>query len=82
MSVTAIVIDATTGAIKRKITGDPSMFAAQAGAGEAVFALTDYEGQSIDDAHLILSETGEWEAKAGAPEGVDLPTANIEYIAP
>lgn len=79
MSATAIMVDDTTGEIKRKVTGDPAMFGSQRGAGEYLFALTDYDGQSIDDANLIISESGEWEAKEGSP--VDLPPFTIEYIA-
>lgn len=82
MSAAAVVIDDATGAILRKITGDPAMFSAQAGTGEGVFALVDYDGQSIPDAHLIVSEAGEWEAKVGAPVDLELPTVTIEYVAP
>ena len=82
MTTTAVIVDTATGVIKRKITGDPTMFAVQAGSGETVFALTDYDGRAIDDANLVISEAGEWEAAAGAPEWLTLPTTTIELVAP
>jgi hypothetical protein len=78
----AIVIDTATGAILRKITASPTMFAIQAGEGESLFALVDDDGAHIPDGHLIVSETGEWEAVEGAPEGLALPVSTIELIAP
>lgn len=77
----ALVIDPATGEIKRKVTAPPAMLAVQAGDGEAVFALVDDDGGHIDDANLIVGETGDWEVKEGAPEGLSLPSASIEYIA-
>lgn len=82
MSARALIIDDATGAILRKLVGSPSMFALQAGSGQSLFALVDDEGGHIDDAHLIISETGEWEAAPGAPEGLTLPTIEIAYVAP
>ncbi len=78
----AIVIDTATGAILRKITAPPTMFAAQAETGESLFALVDDDGAHIPDEHLIVSETGEWESVEGAPEGLTLPVSEIQYVAP
>lgn len=77
----AIVIDSATGAIRRQITAPPSMFAIQAEEGESLFALVDDDGLHIPDGHLIISETGEWAAREGAPEGLALPSVMIELIA-
>ncbi|WP_309091714.1 hypothetical protein [Phenylobacterium sp.] len=75
------MIDPLTGEIRRKITADPTLFAIQVGTGESLFALVDDDGLHIDDGNLLVSEMGEWEAKEGAPEGLTLPVATIEYVA-
>ena len=77
----AIVIETATGEIRRKITAPPTMFALQAEEGETLFALVDDDGAHIPDGHLIVSETGAWEPREGAPEGLTLPVATIELIA-
>lgn len=76
----AVVIDAATGVIKRKVAGDPTMMALQVGPGESLYALAEDDGALIDDRHLIVSETGEWEAAPGAPEGFLPPTIPIFYV--
>lgn len=84
MTARALVVDAATGEIKRKIVGNPAMFALQADtdSGEALFALVEDDWTFVDDANLLVSETGEWEPREGAPEWVTLPGAMIEYVAP
>lgn len=78
----AIVVETATGVIRRKITASPAMFGAQGDEGESVFALVDDDGAHIADDLLIVSEAGEWEAVEGAPEGFELPVADIQYVAP
>lgn len=80
MSARSVVIDAATGAVRRTLSGDPQMFALQVDTGEALFALTDDDGFFIDDANLIVSETGEWEVLPGAPEDLEPPTSQLELI--
>lgn len=80
MTASAIIVDGATGAIKRKITGDPAMFGIQAATGETAFALIDDDGQRIDDANLFITEQGAWSAKEGAPEGVVVPDLALGLI--
>lgn len=81
MTAAAVIIDAATGVIKRKVMTNPAMLANQVAAGEAMFAILDDDGRAIDDSNVIVSATGRWAAKAGAPEGLTLPTTTIEYVA-
>jgi hypothetical protein len=78
----AIVVDSNTGAILRQVTGSPAMLGMQGGFGESVFALVDDDGGYIDDGQLLISENGQWEAKATAPEGLPLPASSLEFVSP
>lgn len=80
MSARCILINSGTGVILRTLSGDPAMFADQAEVGESLFALTEDDGFFIDDANLIVSETGEWEVLPGAPGDLDPPTSPLELI--
>ncbi|CAN7167761.1 hypothetical protein [Brevundimonas sp. LjRoot202] len=81
MTASAIIIDPTTGVIKRKVMSSPTMLAVQVGAGEALFALVEDDGQVIADDYLGITEAGEWAAKPGAPEGLTVPAAELQYVA-
>lgn len=76
-----MVINASSGTIHRTLSGDPAMFAVQVQMGESLFALTEDDGAFIDDANILLSETGDWEVREGAPETVTVPGASLELIA-
>lgn len=80
MSARSVVIDTATGVIRRTLSGDPALFAIQAVSGESLFALTEDDGFFIDDANMIVSETGEWEALPGAPEDFAPPSSQLELI--
>lgn len=74
MSQRGVVIDTVTGAIKRKVSGDPAMFALQVGPGESLFALADDDGSFIDDALVVVDGAGNW-------SGGTAPGAVLEYVA-
>ena len=77
----AIIVDAATGRIKRKVTSAPGMLGTQTEEGEIAFALINDDGAFIPDQHLVVSESGEWELAPGAPPTVTAPSSSFEYIA-
>ena len=77
----AVVVDSATGEILRKITASPAVLGLQSGPGESVFVLVDDAGGHINDAHLRISESGEWETKSSTPEGFQLPISTVEFVA-
>lgn len=81
MSARSIVIDAVSGVVKRKISGDPTMFADQVTEGESLFAISGDDASFIDDGHLLVNEVGEWEVLPSAPVGFEIPDSALEYVA-
>jgi len=75
-----LVVDNATGTIDRVITGNPAVFANQAGAGKVALALTVDSGEWIDDANLIVNMAGEIEPHPSAPPGYVAPTVQLELI--
>lgn len=81
MTDRALVIDEATGSIRRTIHAAPAMLALQVGVGEALFVVVDDDGLCIHDGNLAVSEGGELIASESAPEGFEVPTYTIEYVA-
>ena len=80
MSARAVVIDGG-GIILRTVRAVPTDLVLQAGPGESLFAVVEDDGAYIDDAVVVVSETGELALIAGAPMGSTVPDLSIEYIA-
>lgn len=76
----AIVTDAVTGRFLRVITAPPEMLALNVRAGEVMFIVTNDDGLSIQDGHLIVSEAGEIVPSESAPEGLTAPGYDLQYI--
>lgn len=81
MSGRGVVVDDATGAILRTVTAPPEMLAANVTTGESLFVLTEDGGAWIDDANLIVSETGVLEPSPTAPEGTTAPAHELQYVA-
>ena len=81
MSGRGVVVDETTGEILRTVTAPPEMLAANVTTGESLFVLTEDGGAWIDDANLIVSETGVLEPSPAAPEGTTVPAHELQYVA-
>lgn len=80
MSVRAISV-ASDGSIKKVIVGDPTMLAINVEGGDLLFQLTEDDGGFIDDAVLVVSETGSIAAKPGYEGPVFIPSHNLELVA-
>jgi len=76
----AVIID-SGGVILRTISSPPELFGIQAAMGESVFALTNDDGASIDDANVVVSEEGSFEAAPGAPMDTSIPSSPLELVA-
>ena len=81
MSERGIAVDDVTGAILRTVVGPPEMLALNVSTGESLFVLSGDDGLWIDDANLIVSETGVLEPGPSAPEGTTAPTYELQYVA-
>lgn len=82
MTDRALIVDSVTGAIRRVLTMPATMLALNVHAGETAFQITNDDGLHIDDANLLIDETGEWAVRDGAPVGVTVPGVQFELVAP
>jgi hypothetical protein len=76
-----LVIDTTTGVIKRQITAPAALLAQQVGTGESLYTITTDSGSFINDAVVVVSEEGDLAASESAPEGTTAPDLTIELVA-
>lgn len=74
-----LAVETTTGVIRRKILTPPDQAELQLRPGESLFVIIDDDGLCIDEANVVVSETGEWEASPTAPPDVVLPDRSMEY---
>lgn len=80
MTDRTLVVDDVSGAILRTIVAPPEMLSLNAGTGESLFVVTADDGLTIDDAHMIVSETGILTLAEGAPEGLTAPAYELQYV--
>lgn len=81
MTDRTLVVDDSTGAIRRTLLAPPEMLALNVEAGESLFVLAEDDGLTIDDAHVVVSELGVLILRETAPEGLTAPTYELQYVA-
>lgn len=76
----ALIIN-SAGDILRQLSGDPTMFALQAGAGEEVYAVTETTDSGvINDTEVMVDTLGELAARPGVTLSSSLPDMILELI--
>lgn len=79
MTVRALAV-LSDGTITRTITADPAMIALNVSDGESLFQIVDDDGALVDDANIVVSETGALQLKPGAPSDFGLPGGSLELV--
>lgn len=69
-----------SGRIVRTISARPAKLGLNVGVGETLFQITDDDGSFVDDAHLVVSETGAFTPTPDAPEGVVTPGGELQLV--
>ena len=80
MSVRAVSV-LSDGTITKTITADPAMIALNVYSGETLFQLTNDDGLFVDDANVVVNESGGFELKTGAAGSPSVPGGILELVA-
>lgn len=80
MSVRAVSV-LSDGTITKTITADPAMIALNVCSGETLFQLTNDDGLFVDDANVVVNESGGFELKTGAAGSPSVPGVILELVA-
>ena len=80
MSVRAVSV-LSDGTITKTITADPAMIALNVYSGETLFQLTNDDGLFVDDANVVVNESGGFELKPGADGSPSVPDSILELVA-